>query len=137
MLLKLRQAFEEGGDLRPPLYQWMSSNYDELVTLFNDARVNWKHLTTSFTEMGFQNGVGGDLRPETVRQTWYRVRTRKETVRARKAPRIAPVEVLSSPAPAPRPSTPIPSPTSPAPVTAATDAMAALMAEMNRRSGRI
>jgi hypothetical protein len=136
VLLKIQQAFEEGGDRRPPLHQWMASNYDALVEMFAGARVNWAHLTASFAEIGFRNGDGGDLRPETVRRTWYRVRKHKAT-RARKATRQspAPVGVLSTPAPVPR-SLPTPSPT-PAPPTSVNDAMADVLAEMNKRSGRI
>jgi hypothetical protein len=136
-MLKLQQAFEEGGDRRPPLHQWMSSNYDELVALFDGARLNWVHLTASFAEIGFQNGGGGKLRPETVRQTWYRVRKHHETKRTRKAtrPSPAPVEVLSTPAPISN-HRPTPSPT-PTPPVQTDDPMAAMMAEMNRRSGRI
>lgn len=129
MLAKLQQAIDDGGDRRPPLHQWMSSNYDELIALFDDTRLNWDRITASFREMGFRNGGGGDLMPETVRQTWYRVRKHKET-RARRAtkPSPAPVEVLRLP--------PTPSPT-PAPPLQTDDPMAGLMAEMNRRSGRI
>ena len=137
-LLKLRQAFEEGGDRRPPLYQWMSSNYDELVTLFDGARLNWSHLTVAFSEMGFQNGSGGKLKPETVRQTWYRVRKHHEAKRTRKAtrPSSASVEVISTPASIPR-HLPSPAPPLKPPTAPADDPMAALLAEMNRRSGRI
>jgi hypothetical protein len=129
-LQKLRQDFEAGGDRRPPLYQWMASNYDELVTLFEGARLNWQRLTASFQELGFRNGSGGDLRPETVRQTWYRVRKQKEAGGARKTGRPAPVEVLSSPTPVSSP------PPAPSPTTSAADPLAALMDELNKRSGR-
>ena len=137
-LLKLRQAFEEGGDRRPPLHQWMSSNHDELVTLFDGARLNWVHLTSVFAEMGFQNGSGGKLKPETVRQTWYRVRKHHEAKRIRKAtrPSSASVEVISTPASIPQ-LLPSPAPPPKPPTAPADDPMAALLAEMNRRSGRI
>lgn len=126
-LRKLQAAFEQGGDRRPPLYQWMLSNHDDLVSLFDGARLNWGHLTDSFAELGFQNGGGGRLKPETVRQTWYRVRKRyeaKRTVGVTKRP-LDSVEVIGDRAPL------IHTPTAPA-----EDPMAALMAEMNRRSGR-
>jgi len=136
-LLKLQQAFGEGGDRRPPLHQWMSSNHDEVVALFDGARLNWVHLTAVFTDMGFQNGDGGKLMPETVRQTWYRVRKRHEAKRIRKAvkPSPASIEALSTPAPIHR-DLPTPSP-NPVPPVQTDDPMASLMAEMNRRSGRI
>lgn len=135
MVAKLQQAIDEGGDRRPPLYQWMVSHYDELVSMFDGTLLNWDRITASFREMGFTNGSGGDLRPETVRQTWYKVRKRKE---ARKTTRqYAPIEVLSHLVPVPS-SPPTPSPTTPTnPPTSVNDAMADVLAEMNRRSGRI
>jgi hypothetical protein len=137
-LLKLQQAFEQGGDRRPPLHQWMSSNHDELVALFDGARLNWVHLTSVFADMGFQNGSGGKLKPETVRQTWYRVRKHHAAKRTRKAtrPSLASVEVISTPASIPQ-QLPSPAPPLKPPAAPADDPMAALLAEMNRRSGRI
>ena len=130
ILLRVRQAIEEGGDRRPALYQWMIRSHDDLVVLFQDARLNWPHLTAVFTELGFRNLDGSELKPETVRRTWYRVRQRRQRLAARMASRApAAVEVLSPavsrPPPPPKP------PTAPA-----DDPMAELMAELNRRSGR-
>ena len=131
VLLRVAQAIEEGGDRRPALYQWMISNHDDLVALFQDARLNWPHLTTVFTDLGFRNLDGSDLKPETVRRTWYRVRQRRQRIVARRALRVpAAVEVFS-------PAVSVPAPPSKPPTAPADDPMAALMAEMNRRSGRI
>jgi hypothetical protein len=127
-LLRVQQAIEEGGDRRPALYQWMASNHDELVAMFEDVRLNWPHLTTVFMGLGFRNLDGSDLKPETVRRTWYRVRKRRQKISVRSALRSpAAVEVFS-------PANSAPAPPSPKP---ADDPMAAMMAEMNRRSGRI
>jgi hypothetical protein len=130
-LLRMRQAIEEGGDRRPALHQWMAGNHDDLVALFEDVRLNWPHLTTVFTDLGFRNLDGSELKPETVRRTWYRVRQRRQRTAARmasKAPAI--VEVFS-------PAASLQALPSKPPTTPADDPMAALMAEMNRRSGRI
>lgn len=130
-LQNIQQAFEEGGDRRPPLYQWMLTHYEELLAMFDGARPNWQHLTKAFADEGFRNGAGGDLTPETVRQTWYHVRKRKQARRTQPAS----VMVLNSPAPVPR-TTSIPSPTTTTPPLPADDPLAAIRAEMNRRSGR-
>ena len=87
------------------------------MDMFEGARLNWRHLTTSFADMGFKNGNGTELQPETVRQTWYRVR--KQKARMRKPP-SASVEVLSLTAQAGSP-----------------DPLADIRAEMNKRSGRV
>lgn len=130
-LLRVRQAIEEGGDRRPALHQWMASNHDDLVALFQDVRLNWPHLTSVFTDLGFRNLDGSNLKPETVRRTWYRVRQRRQRIAARMASRIpAIVEVFS-------PAVSLPAPPPKPPTTPADDPVAALMAEMNRRSGRI
>ena len=135
MLAKIQQAFADGGDRRPPLYQWMSRHYEDLVEMFDGARLNWTHLTASFRDGGFVNGAGGELQPEIVRQTWYRVRKRKAAVRTRRASRQpASIEVLSPPAPVIRP--PQTHSATPTPSIPPADAMAELMAEMNHRSGR-
>ncbi|GEO42168.1 hypothetical protein SAE02_63160 [Skermanella aerolata] len=130
-LLRVRQAIEEGGDRRPALHQWMAGNHDDLVALFEDVRLNWPHLTTVFAELGFRNLDGSDLKPETVRRTWFRVRQRRQQIAARMASRApAAVEVFS-------PAASLQSLPSKPPTAPADDPMTALMAEMNRRSGRI
>lgn len=137
-LRKLQSAFEEGGDRRPPLYQWMLTNHDELILLFDGARLNWEHITASFVGMGFQNGAGGDLKPETVRQTWYRVRKRKTDARGRRPNRLSSADVEVHPASRKLQlvNEPVPeSGASPFPDTAST-ALDDLLGEMNKRSGR-
>lgn len=115
-MLTLQTRFEAGGDHRPPLHQWMLSNFDEVAALFEGARLNWRHLAGTFAEMGFMNGNGTELKPETVRQTWYRVRKQRARM---KQPYHAPVEVLT-----------------PSTITPAADPLADIKAEMNKRSGR-
>ena len=129
-LLRVRQAIEEGGDRRPALYQWMAGNHDDLVALFQDARLNWPHLTAVFTDLGFRNLDGSELKPETVRRTWYRVRQRRQRMAARVALMVPSAVEVFSPAVSTQALPPKP------PMATADDPMAALMAEMNRRSGR-
>lgn len=73
-LAALEKALMEGDGSRPPLYQWMLANHDELVDLFAGARPPWERLTEAFSDLGFRNKNGTALRAETVRQTWYRAR---------------------------------------------------------------
>jgi hypothetical protein len=115
---QIRKILEDGGDRRPPLQQWLMANYTDLDAMLSDARPNWERLTEAFMGMGFRNLDGSDLRPSTVRQAWYRVRRRKQFKAAGRANPGPTVEVLSP--------TDIP----------ADDPLAAIRAEMNRRSGR-
>jgi hypothetical protein len=131
VLAQIRHAFEGGGDRRPPLQQWMASNFDELSAMLEDARPNWQNLAQAFMTAGFRNLDGSDLKAGSVRQTWYRVRQRKTARRSRSVTPAPTVEVLSPTQPDP------PQPSRPPAQTPADDPMAALMAEMNRRSGRI
>lgn len=127
VLAQIRQALETDGDRRSPLQQWMASNFNDLSSMLADARPNWNRLTQTFMAAGFRNLDGSDLQPGSVRQTWYRVRRHKLTGQSRTSISAPTVEVLSPI------NQPTPQPTQPA----TDDPMAALLAEMNRRSGRI
>ncbi|GEO43032.1 hypothetical protein SAE02_71800 [Skermanella aerolata] len=127
MLAQIRQALETDGDRRSPLQQWMASNFDDLSTMLADARPNWNRLTQAFMAAGFRNLDGSDLQPGSVRQTWYRVRRRKLARQSRTSIPAPTVEVLS----------PITQPAAKTAQPPDDDPMAALRAEMNRRSGRI
>ncbi len=101
-----------GGNTRSPLYRWMRRNHDGLVAALEGERPDWKVLTAEFAAMGL---VADGTRPEAVRHLWWRVRKATEKARA-KRPRIAP----------PRS----------APEMTGHDPLAALKAEMAKRSGR-
>ena len=130
VLDELKKALEgkEARARRSHLDVWMTQNYDAFSALLDEHGPNWGILTATFETLGY-----GPLGPETVRQTWYRVRKRKAS-RARKTTRLPNVDVLSSPAPTPcSPPTPAPTQTS---TPSADNGMADLLAEMNKRSGR-
>lgn len=134
VLDELKKALEgkEARARRSHLDVWMTQNYDAFSALLDEHGPNWATLTETFETLGY-----GPLGPETVRQTWYRVRKRKAS-RVSKTTRLPNVDVLSSPAPTTRsPQTPSPSPTQTStPPTSTDNGMADVLAEMNKRSGR-
>ena len=145
-LARVRLAMEQGGNRRPPLYRWMMSHHTDLAEMFADARLNWERLTAEFTDLGFRNGNGSALAPGTVRKTWYRVRKRKEALVAKRAGTVVAVRV-ESPGPGYLPERRESPPQAQAQVQSAAtrasgpgmsslEALEAMKAEMNRRSGR-
>lgn len=85
VLAALRDALDEGGDRRSPLYRWMWENHDGFAELLKGSRPNWTRLAETLAGLGFAGPGGEPLRSETVRQTWWRVRKRREEMVAASA----------------------------------------------------
>jgi hypothetical protein len=73
-------AVEEGGERRSALYQWMLDNHDAFSEMVSRRRPNWKRLAEVFTGLGLSDG-DKPLVAETVRQYWWRVRQSKSGVK--------------------------------------------------------
>lgn len=120
-LSDIRAALQaHGGGAWSPLFRWMYRHHDELAGMFAEARPSWRHVTAELAGRGFTAPDGGELRPETVRKLWLRVRRRHETVRAAAACRPAALEDV---------------PAGPQPVDGA-DVLARFRAKIDARSGR-
>ena len=113
-MAELRAALSGAPGTRSSLHQWMRANHGEMSTLLEEVRPNWRRLADAFTCMGLTDGGGRPPRPQTARQTWWRVR--RAMAQGRAAPRT---EARGSPA-----------------ASDAGDVLARLVAEMNERSGR-
>ena len=120
-LSDIRAALQaHGGGARSPLFRWMYRHHDELVGMFAEARPGWRHVTAELAGRGFTAPDGGELRPETVRKLWLRVRRRHETARVAVADRQA---VPHSGAAGPQPAD-------------GADVLARFRAKIDERSGR-
>ena len=137
-------AIASVGPGRSPLYRWLWERHDDFAALLADNSPDWAALTEGFKSLGLTGRGGVVLIPETVRNTWWRVR--KEYGAASRAQRAA-----SSPAEPPRPArAAIPeaaaqaAPPSPPPsfrrdvelAPPPDQALANLRREINKRSGR-
>lgn len=67
-----------------PLYRWMWNNYEEFADIVNARRPNWQGVTDFFISQGFVSADGKELRPNSVVQTWERVKRRRESRKVRK-----------------------------------------------------
>jgi hypothetical protein len=128
----LRTALREGASMRSPLFQWMLRNHDMLVETFAESRPNWTRVTELLTSKGFSSTDGKPLNPQSVRQMWFRVRKRHAAMQAGKKPRQTPASEDASPVRVHSAKEQEPEPQG----TGATDALARLRAEMDKRSGR-
>jgi hypothetical protein len=139
ILSELRTALRRGAATRSPLFQWMLRNHDRFAELVAEARPNWSRLTAEFARLGFTTAEGGPLNPQSVRQTWFRVRRRCAADRA--AGKAKPVPAKDSGIIAPgtvalvRPADVL-EPADTGRPGDASDALARIKAEMDRRSGR-
>jgi hypothetical protein len=136
-LSALQAAIEYGDDRRSPLFRWMLKHYDPFAELLQSARLtgsrpNWSRLANTFSQHGFLNADGAPLNKRVVRTTWYRVR---------KARGSLPSPAVLAPSPPPvRPVTVQPSQFLQETSVRGQDnneALADMLAEMNKRSGRI
>lgn len=104
-LAALKKAIDHGDDRRSPLYRWMWTNHDKFAGMLEGVRPNWKKLSEVFAGLGFFDG-DKTLRPDTVRQTWYRVRRAKEAIRRARKPKTESVglapDVVREVAPSPK-----------------------------------
>jgi len=129
----LQTALRTGASTRSPLFQWMLRNHDTLAETFAESRPNWTRVTELLVSKGFSNTDGKPLNPQSVRQMWFRVRKRHAAMQAGKKPRqppaaeedALPVRVHSAKEQGLEPQG-----------TGATEALARLRAEMDKRSGR-
>jgi hypothetical protein len=128
LLSDLRSALQQDrGSKRSPLFRWMYENHNELVTMLDQP--NWTHVTAILTSRGFTGPEGRELKPETVRKLWLRVRLAHDKVQAGKKPKAKPVGA----APVVNEVQPPASPESP---KDATEMLADLRRQMEIRSGR-
>jgi hypothetical protein len=133
IIADLQTALRTGASTRSPLFQWMLRNHDTLAETFAESRPNWTRVTELLVSKGFSNTDGKPLNPQSVRQMWFRVRKRHAAMRADRKPRqpgaaeedALPVRVHSAKGQEPEPHG-----------TGATEALARLRAEMDKRSGR-
>jgi hypothetical protein len=131
-LSALQAAMEYGDDRRSPLFRWMLTHYDPFAELLQSARLsgsrpNWSRLANTFSQHGFLNADGAPLNKRVVRTTWYRVRKARGSLRR-------PAVLVLNPPPIRPPSQGLQQ----TPVEGQDNnvALADLLAEMNRRSGR-
>jgi hypothetical protein len=166
LLLRLQAAYENGERQRTSVKRWMTDNYEDfsakLDEMFPNGRVNWIWLTAWFQENGFRNRDGSDLKKHTVRANWRRViedRAKKRPSRTRQVREIgeaatagrndlfrAPVSPERMPQPVVRVEQPVSRSVPQAQLAeavhgssegmSAEDALAAMMVEINKRSGR-
>jgi hypothetical protein len=88
LLSDLRSAVQQGrGSKRSPLFRWMYENHDELVDMLDQP--NWTHVTELLGSRGFTGPDGRELKPETVRKLWLRVRQAHDKAQAGKKPKPA------------------------------------------------
>jgi hypothetical protein len=136
-LTALQEAIDHGSDRRTPLFRWMLKNHDLFSDMLAGKRPNWKRLASTFAQYGLAGPDGQPLQPASVRLTWFRVRRSrgkqgKPAVLAPAPPTVlAPVTTVAR-TEVTRAETPV----SPAPAKDANAALADVLAEMNRRSGR-
>lgn len=147
-LSALQEAVAHGDDRRSPLFRWMMQNYDQFAGILQSARLagsrpNWLRLSETFARHGLCNLDGDPLKKHTVRTTWWRVRkTRanllKHGVLAPAPPASEALKPVARPA-VTQPSSQAPHrpQESPVRVRDSNEALADMLAEMNRRSGRI
>lgn len=133
-LSALQAAMEYGDDRRSPLFRWMLTHYDPFAELLQSARLsgsrpNWSRLATTFSQHGFTNADGAPLNKRVVRTTWYRVRKARGSLR-RPAETVPSSPVKPTPPCQPLQESPGKGPNN-------SGALADMLAEMNRRSGRI
>jgi hypothetical protein len=128
----LQTALRTGASTRSPLFQWMLRNHDTLAETFAESRPNWTRVTELLVSKGFSNIDGKPLNPQSVRQMWFRVRKRHAAMQAGKKPRQTPASEDASPVRVHSAKEQEPEPQG----TGATDALARLRAEMDKRSGR-
>jgi hypothetical protein len=69
----LRQAMhDDGGE---ELYGWMRARYASFGALLAESRrPDWKRIAAGLTRLGVLDGRGNPPKPETARQTWWKVR---------------------------------------------------------------
>jgi hypothetical protein len=113
-MAELRAALSGAPGTRSSLHQWMRANHDKVSALLAEVRPNWQRLAGAFARMGLTDGSGKPPRPQTVRQTWWRVRRAVATAKSAPGAEMRNLPVTSD----------------------ASDALARLTAEMNERSGR-
>jgi hypothetical protein len=113
-MAELRAALSGAPGTRSSLHQWMRANHDAVSALLGEVRPNWRRLADVFARMGLTDGAGKPPRPQTVRQTWWRVR--------RAMARGKPAAAAAAP--------------DPQAASDASDALVRLMSELNERSGR-
>ncbi len=77
VLNALWKAVASGPSRASPLYRWMWANHDAFAQMLEKVRPDWTKLSEAFAERGFTTVNGTPLRPETVRQTWWRVRRQR------------------------------------------------------------
>lgn len=134
-LSALQAAIEHGDDRRSPLFRWLMKHYDPFAELLQSARLagsrpNWTRLANTFSQHGFTNADGDPLNKRLVRMTWYRVRRARGSLRQHAV--LAP-----APPPVTQPSQALQKTQEPpGKVQNSNEALADMLAEMNRRSGR-
>lgn len=101
---RIREALE-GMEGRSPLYDWLRKNRGLLEARFAVSRPRWGAVAKVLSDLGVRDGAGQAPAASTVRQAWYRVRTRppKEVPEPSLPAAVAPVRPFPSPAsPPPR-----------------------------------
>jgi hypothetical protein len=138
VLSALQEAIEHGDDRRSPLFHWMMTHYDQFAGMIQSARLagsrpNWSRLAETFARYSFSDADGQPLKKHTVRLTWWRVRKAREKVRKLVVAPEPPVKMVVT-----QPSQALQKPQeTPVRVQDSNEALAEMLAEMNRRSGRI
>lgn len=132
-LSALQEAIEHGDDRRSPLFRWLMTHYAPFSELLQSARLagsrpNWTRLANTFSQHGFTNADGDPLNKRSVRMTWYRVRRARGSLRKHAV--LAPAPPLVTQHSQALQETP-------GKVQNSNEALADMLAEMNRRSGRI
>jgi len=112
-----RPAGRWGGAGRSPLYEWLWARFDALsVELSPPRRPNWRSVADALAaraaagDTAVLDGWGEVPGPETVRQTWWRVRKDK----------AAAVAVTAAPSRPAEPPVPLPQPVAARPVESPT-----------------
>jgi hypothetical protein len=114
VIAELRAALSGAPGTRSSLHQWMRANHAGVSSLLEEVRPNWRKLADAFARMGLSDGNGRPPRPQTARQTWWRVRRAMAKGKPAPGPEVRELSAALN----------------------ADDALARLRSELNERSGR-
>ena len=138
-ITRLRDAIEGGrGSAQSPLFRWLYRHHDEFAGMLEGVKPDWSVLAGILGRSGILDGEGRPPSGETARKTWHRVQAKvggRRRVSGWRSPTAGKPGAMPTPTP---------------PVTAAVppvrkveddgavvdDPLAAVRAEMNKRSGR-
>lgn len=86
-------ARRQPGGRHSPVYEWMLTTYPELRDALEQGSPNWTAVALALEEEGLTDRDGNPPTPETVAQTWYRVRRAVTKAAGRTEPARPPVAV--------------------------------------------